>query len=67
MSDVPGGDESCVRVILRIIDTTWNIGHNFRLKDQQKTLMKCGVVYKLTCSCGSSYIGQTRVILLTDL
>ena len=41
------------RVILRIIDTTWNIGHNFRLKDQQKTLMKYGVVYKLTCSCGS--------------
>ena len=47
------------RVILRIIDTTWNIGHNFRLKDKQKTLMKYGVVYKLTCSCGSSYIGQT--------
>ena len=35
------------RVILRIIDTTWNIGHNFRLKDQQKTLMKYGVVYIL--------------------
>ena len=29
--------------ILRIIDNTWNIGHNFRLKDQQKTLMKYGV------------------------
>ena len=32
------------KVILRIIDTTWNIGHNFRLKDKQKTLMKYGVV-----------------------
>ena len=48
------------RVILRIIDTTWNIGHNFRLKDKQKTLMKYGVVYKLTCSFGSNYVGQTR-------
>ena len=33
------------RVILRIIDTTCNIGHNFRLKDKQKTLMKYGVVH----------------------
>ena len=55
------------RVILRIIDNTWNIGHNFRLKDQQKTLMKYGVVYKLTCSCGSSYIGQTRRNLINRL
>ena len=55
------------RVILRIIDTTWNIGHNFRLKDKQKTLMKYGVVYNITCSRGSSCIGQTRRILLTDL
>ena len=44
-------------VILRIIDTTWNIGHNFRLKDKQKTLMKYEVVYSLTCSCGSGYLG----------
>ena len=55
------------RVILRIIDTTWNIGHNFRLKDKQKTLMKYGVVYKLTCSSGSSYIGQTRRNLINRL
>ena len=55
------------RVILRIIDTTWNIRHNFRLKDKQKTLMKYGVVYRLTCSCGSSYIGQTRRNLINRL
>ena len=55
------------RVIVRIIDTTWNIRHNFRLKDKQKTLMKYGVVYKLTCSCGSSYIGQTRRNLINRL
>ena len=46
---------------------TWHIGHNFRLEDKQKTLMKYGVVYKLTCSCGSSYIGQTRRNLINRL
>ena len=55
------------RVILWIIDTTWNIRHNFRLKDRQKTLTKYGVVYRLTCSCGSSYIGQTRRNLINRL
>ena len=51
------------------IDTTWNIGHIFRvrLKDRQKTLMKYGVVYRLTYSCGSSYIGQTRRNLINRL
>ena len=49
------------------IDTTWNIGHNFRLKEKQKILMKHGVVYRLTCSCGSSSIGQTSAILSSDL
>ena len=29
--------------------------------------MKHGVVYKLTCSCGSSYIGQTRRNLIDIL
>ena len=48
------------QVILRIIDTTWNIRQKFRLKDKQNTLMKYGVVYKLTCFCGSSRIGHSR-------
>ena len=55
------------RVILWIIDTTWNIGHSFRPKDKQKILMKYGVVHGLTCSCGSSYIGQTRRNLINRL
>ena len=29
--------------------------------------MKYGVVYKLTCSCGYSYIGQTRRNLMNSL
>ena len=59
------------RVILWIIDTTGNIGHNFRLRDRQKTLqktlMKYEVVYRLTCSCGSNYIRQTRSNLINGL
>ena len=40
------------------------LGHNFRPKDRQKTLMKSGVVYRLTCSCGSSHIRKTRCNLV---
>ena len=29
--------------------------------------MKSGLVYKLTCSCGSTYIGQTRRNLLSRI
>ena len=50
------------RVILRIIDTTWNIGHNFLLKDKQKTS-----IYRLTYSCGSRSIAQTRQNLINRL
>ena len=37
------------------------------MKDKQKTLMKYGVVYKLTYSCGSSYTGETRRNLISRL
>ena len=43
------------------------IGKNFRCKDKQPLLMKSGIVYKLTCSCGSTYIGQTRRNLLSKI
>ena len=43
------------------------MGHNFSLKDKQKTWLKYGVVCKLMCSCGSSYIGQTRRNLIDRL
>ena len=29
-------------------------------KEHQPTLLRSNVVYKLTCSCNSVYIGQTR-------
>ena len=45
---------------LYIVDALSKIGENFRFKDKQPLLMKSGIVYKLTCLCGSTYIGQTR-------
>ena len=47
-----------------IVDALSKIGENFRFKDKQSLLMKSGMVYKLTCSCGSTYISQTRHNLL---
>ena len=41
------------------------MGENFRFNNKQPLLMKSGIVYKLTCSCGSTYIGQTRRNLLS--
>ena len=32
----------------------------FKHKEYQLTLLRSYVVYKLTCSCDSVYIGQTR-------
>ena len=45
---------------LYIVDALSKIGENFRFKDKQPLFMKSGILYKLTCSCGSTYIGQTR-------
>ena len=28
-----------------------------------KTCSKCGVIYKITCSCYKKYIGETRIII----
>ena len=49
---------------LYIVDALSKIGENFRFKDKQTLLMKSGIVYKLTGSCCSTYIGQTRRNLL---
>ena len=52
---------------LILINTTFNIGKLFQYKDRQEKLQKYGVVYKLKCTCGSTYIGQTKKKLLTRL
>jgi len=39
----------------------------FTYKDKQNHLRRSSVVYKLTCTCGSNYIGQTRRNLITRI
>jgi len=45
---------------LSLIHRTHTIGDHFKYKDKQAHLERCNVVYKLKCSCGNSYIGQTQ-------
>jgi len=45
---------------LSLIQRTHTIGDHFKYKDKQAHLERCSVVYKLKCSCGNSYIGQTE-------
>ena len=52
---------------LYIVDALSKIGENFHFKNKQPLLMKSGIVYKLTCSCGSTYIGQTKPNLLSRI
>ena len=43
-----------------MVHETTTIGQKFRYKDRQTLLHSSGVVYKLNCSCGQSYVGQTK-------
>ena len=45
---------------LTLIHRTHTIGDHFKYKDKQAHLERSNVVYKLKCSCGNSYIGQTQ-------
>ena len=55
------------RVSVYIVDALSKIGENFRFKDKQPLLMKSRIVYKLICSCRSTYIGQARHNLLSRI
>ena len=48
------------KVKLMIVHNCHAIGNMFKHKDKQPLLYRNNVVYKLSCSCGSIYIGQTR-------
>jgi len=39
----------------------------FMRKDKQNHLRRSSIVYKLTCTCGSNYIAQTRRNLITRI
>ena len=43
----------------------FTIGKLFSYKDRQSLLHSSGVMYQLTCSCGLTYIGQTKRNLIT--
>ena len=51
----------------RLTHDTHNFGKCFKFKDRQALLHNAGVVYKLNCSCGQSYIGQTHRNLATRI
>ena len=52
--------KAAVNVKLRCFQNTRKLQSWFSVKDQQALLNRFNVVYKLTCSCGASYIGQTQ-------
>ena len=51
----------------RFIHETNKLKKYFTYKDKQNHLRRSSVVYKLTCTCGSNYIGQTRRNLITRI
>ena len=52
---------------LNVDHTYCRIGDMFKLREKQPKLFRTCVVYRLTCSCGSTYIGQTKRNLQTRL
>ena len=51
----------------RFIHETNKLKKSFTYKDKRNHLRRSSVVYKLTCTCGSNYIGQTRRKLITRI
>ena len=51
----------------RFIHETNKLKKCFTYKDKQNHLHRSSVVYKLTCTCGSNDIGQTRRNLITRI
>ena len=52
---------------LRFIHTTTKLKHCFHTKDPQSHLRRSNAVYRLNCSSGSFYIGQTQRNLIKRL
>jgi len=54
-------------VKLRCFQSTRKLQSWFSVKDRQALLNRFNLVYKLTCSCGASYIGQTQRTLINRI
>jgi len=59
--------KAVVKVKLRCFQNTRKLLSWFSAKDRQSLLNRYNVVYKLTCSCGASYIGQTQRSLINRI
>ena len=59
--------KAVVNVKLRCFQNTRKLQSWFSVKDRQSLLNRYNVVYKLTCSCGASYIGQTQRNLINRI
>jgi len=56
-----------VNVKLRCFQSTRKLQSWFSIKDRKALLNRFNVMYKLTCSCGASYIGQTQDNLINRI
>ena len=56
-----------MNVKLRCFQSTRKLQSWFSIKDRQALPNRFNVVYKLTCSCGASYIGQTQRNLINRI
>jgi len=59
--------KAVVNVKLRCFQSTRKLQSWFSIMDRQALLNLFNVVYKLTCSCGASYIGQTQRNLINGI
>ena len=50
-----------------LINETFNLKRLFTFKERQNKLHRSSVVYRITCSCQSTYIGQISRNLITQL
>jgi len=51
----------------RFVDESNKLKKSFTYKDKQNHLRRSSIVYKLTCTCVSNYVGQTRRNLITQI
>ena len=55
------------KVTFNLINETFNLKRLFTFKERQNKLHSSRVVYRITCSCKSTHIGQTSRNLITRL
>ena len=54
-----------IKVTFILVNKAFNLKRLFTFEKRQNKLHRSGVVYRITCSCKSTYIGQTFRNLIT--